>query len=54
MMEDTLFCKDLYDPLKNKEDTSVVTKDEKWKKMNWKTIRQIKQWIRDEVFHYVA
>ena len=54
MMEDILFCKDLYDPLENKWYKPATIKDEEWKKMNRKTIGQIKQWIGHEVFHHVA
>ncbi|GFY85307.1 hypothetical protein Acr_04g0000450 [Actinidia rufa] len=53
-MEDILFCKDLHDPLENKGDKHVATKDEEWKKMNRKTIGLIRQCIGHEVFHHVA
>ena len=53
-MKDILFYKDLYDPLDNKGDKPVVTKDEEWKKMNHKAIGQIRQWIRHKVFNHVA
>ena len=33
-MEDILFCKDLYDPLKDNGIKPTMTKDEEWKKMN--------------------
>ncbi|GFY80937.1 pleiotropic drug resistance 4 [Actinidia rufa] len=53
-MEDILFCKDLHDPLENKGDKPVATKDEEWKKMNRKTIGLIRYCIGHEVFHHVA
>ena len=53
-MKDILFCKDLYDPLKNKRDKPATTKDEEWKKINRKMIGLIKQCIRREVFHHIA
>ncbi|GFS35125.1 hypothetical protein Acr_00g0037980 [Actinidia rufa] len=42
-MEDILFCKDLHDPLENKGDKPLGTKDEEWRKMNRKTIGLIRQ-----------
>ncbi|GFY93027.1 hypothetical protein Acr_08g0014230 [Actinidia rufa] len=53
-MEDILFCKDLHDPLENKEEKPEATKDEEWRKMNRKTIGLIRQCIGHEVFHHVA
>ena len=53
-MEDILFCKDLHDPLENKGEKPTEKKDEKWIKMNRKTIGLIKQCIGHEVFHHVA
>ncbi|GFS37111.1 hypothetical protein Acr_00g0049940 [Actinidia rufa] len=53
-MKDILFCKDLHDPLENKGEKPVATKDEEWRKMNRKTIGLIRQCIGHEVFHHVA
>ncbi|GFS32936.1 hypothetical protein Acr_00g0025470 [Actinidia rufa] len=53
-MEDILFCKNLHDPLENKGDKHVATKDEEWRKINRKTIELIRQCIGHEVFHHVA
>jgi len=53
-MEDILFCKDLHDPLENKGEKPIATKDEEWRKMNRKTIGLIRQCIGHEVFHHVA
>ncbi|GFS36195.1 plant UBX domain-containing protein 2 [Actinidia rufa] len=53
-MEDILFCKDLHDPLENKEEKPEAKKDEEWRKMNRKTIGLIRQCIGHEVFHHVA
>ncbi|GFS31562.1 hypothetical protein Acr_00g0018110 [Actinidia rufa] len=47
-MEDILFCKDLHDPLENKGDKPVATKDEEWRKMNRKMIGLIRQCIGHE------
>ena len=53
-MEDILFCKDLHDPLENKGEKPIATRDEEWRKMNRKTIGLIRQCIGHEVFHHVA
>ncbi|GFY94083.1 hypothetical protein Acr_09g0005290 [Actinidia rufa] len=53
-MEDILFCKDLHNSLKNKGEKLIAMKDEKWRKMNKKTIGLIRQYIGHEVFHHVA
>ncbi|GFS40774.1 hypothetical protein Acr_00g0070470 [Actinidia rufa] len=53
-MEDILFCKDLHDPLENKGEKPIATKDEEWRKMNKKMIGLIRQCIGYEVFHHVA
>ncbi|GFZ21458.1 hypothetical protein Acr_29g0006200 [Actinidia rufa] len=53
-MEDILFCKDLHDPLENKGEKPLETKDEEWRKMNRKTIGLIRQCIGHEVFYHVA
>ncbi|GFY90772.1 hypothetical protein Acr_07g0009690 [Actinidia rufa] len=53
-MEDILFCKDLHNPLENKGEKPIATKDEEWRKMNRKMIGLIRQCIGHEVFHHVA
>lgn len=53
-MEDLLSCKDLYDPLEAKGVNPDLTKETEWKKLNRKTIGQIRQWIDHSVFHHVA
>ena len=53
-MEDLLSCKDLFDPLELKGVNLDPTKEGEWKKLNRKTIGQIRQWIDHSVFHHVA
>lgn len=53
-MEDLLSCKDLFDPIEAKGRNPDSTKEAEWKKLNRKTIGQIRQWIDDSVFHHVA
>ncbi|GFY81184.1 hypothetical protein Acr_01g0009930 [Actinidia rufa] len=53
-MKDILFCNDLHEPLENKRDKPIATNDEKWRKMNRKTIERIGHCIGHEVFHYVV
>ncbi|KAA8518002.1 hypothetical protein F0562_015476 [Nyssa sinensis] len=53
-MEDMLYCKDLYDPLENKGIIPITKTEDEWKKMNRKTIGQIRQWTDHSVFHHVA
>lgn len=53
-MEDLFSCKDLYDPLEAKGVNPNPTKETEWKKLNRKTIDQIRQWIDHSVFHHVA
>ena len=52
-MEYLLYCKDLYNPLENEEKKLDAVKDADWKKNNWNTIRQIKQWIDHNVFYHI-
>ncbi|XP_060211622.1 uncharacterized protein LOC132639158 [Lycium barbarum] len=53
-MEDFLSCKDLFDPIKLKGINPDPPKSIEWKKINRKTIGQIRQWIDHSVFHHVA
>ncbi|CAH9127834.1 unnamed protein product [Cuscuta epithymum] len=53
-MEDFLSCKDLFDPIEMKGINSDPAKSTEWKKINRKTIGQIRQWIDHSVFHHVA
>ena len=53
-MEDLLSCRDLYDPLESLGVNPEPTKEAEWKKLNRKTIGQIRQWIDHSVFHHVA
>ncbi|CAH9074170.1 unnamed protein product [Cuscuta europaea] len=53
-MEDFLSCKDLFDPIEMKGINPDPPKSIEWKKINRKTIGQIRQWIDHSVFHHVA
>ncbi|XP_048323873.2 retrovirus-related Pol polyprotein from transposon TNT 1-94 [Ziziphus jujuba] len=53
-MEDLLNCKDLFDPIEAKGENPDPSKVAEWKKLNKKTIGQIRQWIDHSVFHHVA
>ncbi|XP_057960828.1 uncharacterized protein LOC131152896 [Malania oleifera] len=53
-MEDLLNCKDLGDPLDYKGMKPDSVKDDDWRRMNRKTIGQIRQWIYHKVYHHVA
>ena len=53
-MEDLLSCKDLYEPLEAEGVNPDSIKEAEWKKLNRKTISQIRQWIDNSVFHHVA
>lgn len=53
-MEDFLSCRDLFDPIEMMGVNPDPPKSIEWKKMNRKTIGQIRQWIDHSVFHHVA
>ncbi|CAH9137277.1 unnamed protein product [Cuscuta epithymum] len=53
-MEDFLSCKDLFDPIEMKGINPDPAKSTEWKKINRKTVVQIRQWIDHSVFHHVA
>ena len=54
LMENLLYCKDLYDSLENKGKKLNAMNDAECKKSNRKTIGHIKQWIDHSVFHHIA
>ena len=54
MMEDILYCKKLFEPTECKSYKPITTTKDEWKKLNRKTIGQIRQWVDQNVFHYVA
>ena len=54
MMEDILYCKELFEPIECKGYKPVTTTEDEWKKLNRKTIWQIRQWVDKNVFHHVA
>ena len=41
-MEDILYCKELFELIKCRGYKSVITTEDEWKKLNGKTIRQIR------------
>ena len=53
-MEDILYCKELSDHIECKGYKPVTTTEDEWKKLNRKTIRQIRQWVDQSVFHHIA
>ena len=52
--KDILYCKELFEPIECRGYKSVTTTEDEWKKLNRKTIRQIRQWVDQSVFHHVA
>ena len=53
MMEDILYCKDLYEPIvKDKIPTGVT--EEEWRVLNRKTVGMIRLYINHNIFHHVA
>ena len=53
-IEDILYCKELFEPIECRGYKPVTTTEDDWKKLNRKTIRQIRQWVDQSVFHHVA
>ena len=53
-IEDILYCKELFEPIERKDYKPVTTTEDEWKKLNRKTIGQIRQWVDQSVFHHVA
>ena len=53
-MEDILYYKELFEPIECKGYKSITTTEDEWKKLNKKTIGQIRQWVDQSVFHHVA
>jgi hypothetical protein len=53
-MEDILYCKDLFDPIKLEGVKPISTTNDDWNKMNRKAVGYIRQWVDQSVFHYVA
>ncbi|OMO51796.1 Reverse transcriptase, RNA-dependent DNA polymerase [Corchorus capsularis] len=54
MMEDHLYCKDLYDPILGDSGKPKDTSDDDWKKLDRKSLGTIRKWVDITVFHYVA
>ena len=53
-MEDILYCKELFEPIECRGYKPITTTEDEWRKVNRKTIRQIRHWVDQSVFHYVA
>ena len=53
-MNDILYCKELFKPIECKGYKPITITEDEWKKLNRKTIGQIRQWVDQNVFHYVA
>ena len=53
-MEDILYCKELFEPIECRGYKPITTTEDEWRKVNRKTIRQIRQWVDQSVFHHVA
>ncbi len=54
MMEDHLYCKDLFDPVLGDAAKSEDMSDADWKKLDRKTLGTIRKWVDISVFHHVA
>jgi len=53
MMEDLLYCKDLYEPIVRDKVPTGVTEEE-WRVLNRKTVGMIRLHINHNIFHHVA
>ncbi|GKV40824.1 hypothetical protein SLEP1_g48425 [Rubroshorea leprosula] len=54
LMEDKLFCKDLYDPIEHKGIKPAEINDADWKKIDRKACAVIRKWVDMSVIHHVA
>ena len=53
-IDDILYCKELFELIECRGYKPVTTTEDEWKKLIRKTIEQIRQWVDQRVFHYVA
>jgi gag-polypeptide of LTR copia-type len=53
-MEDILYCKDLYEPVKGESAKPEEMTTANWNKWNRKAVGTIRQWLDDSVYHHVA
>ena len=44
-MNDILYCKELFKPIECKGYKPITITEDEWKKLNRKTIGQIRQWV---------
>ena len=54
MMEDLLYCKDLYLPLRGDVAKPQEKSDVDWSILHRKTVGYIRQWVDQSVYHHVA
>ena len=54
IMEDILYCKDLYAPIDGDKSKPKDMSEAEWKIMHRKTIALIRQWVDQSVFHHVS
>ncbi|GKU91221.1 hypothetical protein SLEP1_g5121 [Rubroshorea leprosula] len=54
LMEDKLFCKDLYDPIEHKGIKPAEINDADWKKIDRKACGVIRKWVDMSMIHHVA
>ena len=53
-IEDILYCKELFVPIECRGYKPITTIEDEWKKLNRKTVGQIRQWVDQSVFHHVS
>lgn len=53
-MEDLLYCIDFYAPVESDTAKLKVMSVDDWKKINYKTISTIWQWVDNSVFYHVS
>ena len=52
--KDILYCKELFELIECRGYKSVTTTEDEWKKLNRKTVGQIRHWVNQSFFHHVA
>ena len=53
-MEDLLYCRDLFDPVKLGSAKPAETSDGDWEKIHRKAVGTIRQWVDDSVYHHIS
>ena len=54
IMEDILYCKDLYAPIQGNVAKLSTTIDDAWNILHRKCISVIRQWVNQSVFHHIS